>query len=498
MWKLKLCILLIVLFSVSKRIHCEDHGYFWHITDTHVDQNYSRTGNVKDMCHEDANPTQNNVSDNGLYGNFYCDAPQYLVNVTIAAMKEIHSNPDFIIWTGDNLPHTDDFYSDWDVIFEAIKNTTELLTTTFPNIPIIPCIGNHDTFPPNILPNDNTSSNIYKGYLDKAGWKDLVNESEWSNFLAGGYFSQLVKPGLRIISVNTILWYIPNNLTSDVPDPGNQFQWLEAVLKNSSSSLEKVYIIGHVPPGYYNRGGETSPTMHHQHAEAFTKILLKYLPIIAGQFYGHIHLDMFQIFQYNTGTFKGSSLLAPSVTPWHTNTDNNITLPVNPSVRLIHFSHIDSKLLDYDQYYLNLTKANSMKKVSEDLKNLYELLYTFTNFYGVPDLSTASLVKVYEDLKQNQTAYDLFFTFLTVGKKSVDCDSDCQVAQLCSMSCITDSEYNMCFRSSSYVVKPKLNSVVLFLCVALMITVTVMAAFYLYNKVWRSSSRHEYTRFSSI
>ncbi|GFX31430.1 acid sphingomyelinase-like phosphodiesterase 3b [Trichonephila clavipes] len=439
--------------KISKRIHCEDHGYFWHITDTHVDQNYSRTGNVKDMCHEDANPTQNNIgSDNGLYGNFYCDAPQYLVNATIAAMKEIHSNPDFIIWTGDNLPHTDDFYSNWD------------------------------------------------GYLDKAGWKDLVNESEWSNFLAGGYFSQLVKPGLRIISVNTILWYIPNNLTSDVPDPGNQFQWLEAILKNSSSSLEKVYIIGHVPPGYYNRaykGGETSPTMHHQHAEAFTKILLKYSPIIAGQFYGHVHLDMFQIFQYDTGTFKGSSILAPSVTPWHTNKDNNITLPVNPSVRLIHFSHIDSKLLDYDQYYLNLTKANSMKKVSEDPKNLYELLYTFTNFYGVPDLSTESLVKVYEELKQNQTAYDLFFTFLTVGEKSVDCDSDCQVAQLCSMSCITDSEYNMCFRNSSYVVKPKLNSGLLFLCVP-MITVTITAAFYLYNKLWRSSSRVDYTRFSSI
>ncbi|GFR28023.1 acid sphingomyelinase-like phosphodiesterase 3b, partial [Trichonephila clavata] len=286
-----------------------------------------------------------------------------------------------------------------------------------------------------------------------------------------GYFSRLVKPGLRIISVNTILWYIPNNLTSDVPDPGNQFQWLEAVLKNSSQSLEKVYIIGHVPPGYYNRaykGGETSPTMHHQHAESFTKILLKYSPIITGQFYGHVHLDMFQIFQYDTGTFKGSSILAPSVTPWHTNKDNNITLPVNPS------------------------------KVSEDPKNLYELLYTFTNFYGVPDLSTESLVKVYEELKQNETAFDLFFTFLTVGKKSVDCDNDCQVAQLCSMSCITDSEYNMCFRSSSYVVKPKLNSVVLYFCVALMITVTIMVAFYMYKKIFSSSSRNEYTRFSSI
>ncbi|GFS93572.1 acid sphingomyelinase-like phosphodiesterase 3a, partial [Nephila pilipes] len=180
-----------------------------------------------------------------------------------------------------------------------------------------------------------------------------------------GYFSHLVKPGLRIISINTILWYSPNNLTSDIPDPGNQFQWLEEVLKNSSRSSEKVYIVGHVPPGYYNRvfkGQKSSPTFHPQHAKMFTKLLLKYASIIAGQLYGHFHLDMFQVFQYDTGTFKGSSILASSITPWHENKDNNISIPVNPSVRLMHYSNKDSMLLDYDQYYLNLTKANSIKE----------------------------------------------------------------------------------------------------------------------------------------
>ncbi|GFU23824.1 acid sphingomyelinase-like phosphodiesterase 3b [Nephila pilipes] len=99
MWAIKFCIILYTFFSSLETIHCDDRGYFWHITDTHVDQNYSRTGNVNDMCHDDS--IQNShVLDNGLYGNFRCDAPQYLVNVTIAAMKEIHSNPDFIIWTG--------------------------------------------------------------------------------------------------------------------------------------------------------------------------------------------------------------------------------------------------------------------------------------------------------------------------------------------------------------------------------------------------------------
>ncbi|GBM41306.1 Acid sphingomyelinase-like phosphodiesterase 3b, partial [Araneus ventricosus] len=161
-------------------------GYFWHITDTHVDQNYSRTGNAQNMCHEDLNISEskaNNVSDNGLYGNYLCDSPQYLINATVLSMKYIQSTPDFIIWTGDNLAHIEDLDVGWDITLESIRNTTLLLTSTFPNVPILPSIGNHDSFPPNILPTDNTTSNIYKGYLEKGRWKDLINESEWSTFV---------------------------------------------------------------------------------------------------------------------------------------------------------------------------------------------------------------------------------------------------------------------------------------------------------------------------
>ncbi|GFU23825.1 hypothetical protein NPIL_575341 [Nephila pilipes] len=51
-----------------------------------------------------------------------------------------------------------------------------------------------------------------------------------------------------------------------------------------------------------------------------------------------------------------------------------------------------SSLTDYD------TKLRDLPTVHFDPKNLYELLYTFTNIYGVPDLSTESLVQVYEGI----------------------------------------------------------------------------------------------------
>ncbi|XP_055937861.1 acid sphingomyelinase-like phosphodiesterase 3b [Argiope bruennichi] len=501
----------LIFFSGFWTVWCDDIGYFWHITDTHVDQNYSRTGNVQNLCHEDLNSLQskaNSILDNGLYGNFLCDSPQYLINATILSMKQIHPTPDFIIWTGDNLPHTEKFDPGWDITFEAIRNTTLLLSSTFPNVLILPSIGNHDSFPPNILPADNTSNNIYKGYLEKGRWKDLINESEWSTFVKGGYYSHLVKPGLRIISLNTILWYEPNNLTAKISDPANQFQWLEGILKNSSKLSEKVYIIGHVPPGFYNRGfpgQKCGPTFHLPHLESYLKILLNYSQVIVGQLYGHLHVDMFQVYQYNTGVFKGSSLLASSVTPWHSNKQDNVSIPVNPSVRLIHYSRTDARLLEFDQYYLNLTKANNMSETPKENTNVYELLYSFAKFYGVPDLSTESLVQVYETLKRNKTVFDSFFTFLSAAERTVDCDSDCEVAQLCSISCSSNQEYDMCFKSSDYnysttPIPPHKSkeSVIIYVSICLVTFGFILLLFIVIKKFWISSGRSEYSQFSSI
>ncbi|GBN10271.1 Acid sphingomyelinase-like phosphodiesterase 3b [Araneus ventricosus] len=325
----------------------------------------------------------------------------------------------------------------------------------------------------------------------------------------GGYYSHLVKPGLRIISLNTILWYEPNNLTAKLTDPGNQFQWLDGILKNSSKFSEKVYIIGHVPPGFYNRGlpgQKCGPTFHLPHLESYLNILHKYSPVISGQLYGHLHVDMFQVYQYNTGVFKGSSLLASSVTPWHSNKNDNVSIPVNPSVRLIHYSRTDARLLEFDQYYLNLTKANNITKMPEEKMNVYELLYSFAKFYGVPDLSTESLVQVYEILKRNKTVFDSFFTFLSAGERTVDCDSACKVTQICSVSCSSSQEYDMCFKSSDYNCSTTPNppphtskdSVIIYVSICFVTVAIILLLLIVVRKFWISSGRSEYSRFTSI
>ncbi|XP_035230126.1 acid sphingomyelinase-like phosphodiesterase 3a [Stegodyphus dumicola] len=125
-----------------------------------------------------------------------------------------------------------------------------------------------------------------------------------------------------------------------------------------------------------------------------------------------------------------------------------MSLPVNPSIRLLQYYQNNGILKDFNQFYLNLTKANDLNKTAKGQNNLYELLYSFAKFYGVQDLSTESLVKVYTRLKTDQNLYTSFFNFLTAGKESVTCDNYCKIAQLCSIACTSSEQYTFCMKNS--------------------------------------------------
>lgn len=58
----------------------------------------------------------------------------------------------------------------------------------------------------------------------------------------GGFYTQKVSnnPKLRIISLNTNLYYGPNSVTLNQTDPANQFEWLENTLNISQQNKEKV------------------------------------------------------------------------------------------------------------------------------------------------------------------------------------------------------------------------------------------------------------------
>ena len=60
-------------------------------------------------------------------------------------------------------------------------------------------------------------------------------------------------PNLTLISLNTNLWYKSNLYTSDMADPGEMLAWLDSVLASVEERNATAWIIGHIPPGKFER-----------------------------------------------------------------------------------------------------------------------------------------------------------------------------------------------------------------------------------------------------
>lgn len=434
-------------------------GYFWQVSDIHWDTKYSQKGDPLDMCH--LSPKDLGDQNNGPYGNFRCDSPWKLVKSAIAAMSEIHAKPDFIFWTGDNVPHVDNPEPDWTEVHSLLKNITQQLTKKFPGVPIYPVLGNHDSSPSNNLPPKNKT--LYKEYLSRNDWQLLLPNTTWATFITGGFYSCLLQPKLRLIALNTILWYLSNPLVANLTngDPGGHFKWLEEELNKASLNSEKVYIVGHIPPGAYTRGffPETGPNFFYfpSFNKRFIHIVNTYHDVIVGQFFGHLHLDSFMLFSDNE-TVVNSLFLGPSVTPWY-EPNKELYSPVNPAIRLYKYNRTSGTILDYNEYFLNLTKANNHQD-QDDVEQphdspsgkldtpqgmlSWELLYTFTEAYNLSDVSTSSLAQLYDKLVSSVDTFQQYFEFSTVKKVIFPCNSICRQFHLCSIANVDFGYYNTC------------------------------------------------------
>jgi len=85
---------------------------------------------------------------------------------------------------------------------------------------------------------------------------------------------------------------------------------------------------------------------------------------------------------------------APSVTPWKPKSG----VSHNPGIRLVKYDRETGRMLDYDQYFINLTESNDWTKRRD-----FTVLYTFTSAYGVPDMSPSSVRQAFARMESQQS-----------------------------------------------------------------------------------------------
>ncbi|KAI9282625.1 Metallo-dependent phosphatase-like protein [Sporodiniella umbellata] len=399
-------------------------GYFLHITDVHMDEDYKENATFKSACHKSA--AAHHLS--GKWGSpgKKCDAPISLAEQTLKWIsKEWVDKLDFVLWTGDNAKH------DWDkklkrrkkTIFESNQRMTDMMLGTFKNIPVIPSFGNNDVYPHNQMSDKDTDLLDFYTSL----WKHWIPADQRATFRQGGYFT-LRLPQLHIISLNTMFFFKRNKAVDSCKHPKSpafkQLVWFEKQLKMAQSDHAKVYVIGHVPP--------SSRDYKSACLTQYMQVISRYTKVVEGHFFAHLNMDHFLIYdtknegdlvinknvdaysdwlytmyQSLTQTQSESSWLVVQVSP--------SVLPVYyPTFRIYQYEINDNhpKLLGYSQYYSNLTYWNDYDHLE------YELEYTTKDQYHMEDLSAESYFSLAKAMVNQNDLWSLYREHMVIKTKN--------------------------------------------------------------------------------
>lgn len=416
------------------------HHSFFHITDIHYDPlSNPEKYNASTFCRSDFDFDYDKFRDHlkhdlrdevwstpGDFGRYGCDTNQNLLSSVLSAMSLVNAKPDFIIFTGDAAAHA---LSDQSDQLQAIGHVANSLQNTFPGTTIIPAIGNNDVYPDYTVSCDDPNlSRLYAAY------EKFIPFNQSLSFFKMGSFTVSPQTGLRVVSINTVLYSTKNSPGLGV-DPCGQFAWLRGVLTESRSGGEKVYIIGHIVPGLDPDLFE--PMWYPDYSDQFVQIILDYSDIIYGSFFGHMHRDEFRILatsqasKNGKGTALNASLLAaPSVSPIYDN---------NPSFRQYYYNSTFD-ITDYDQYYTDLFMSNMVGVTN------WTIEYSFGNSYKVNSVSTVALVDVFARLKNDPILFSQWYD------RRVGQYVDSKQTALCVLNSHDVSTFNACIAAGAGIV----------------------------------------------
>ncbi|RXG56367.1 Sphingomyelin phosphodiesterase [Armadillidium vulgare] len=323
-----------------------------HLADTHFDPKYSPGANITCdqmyLCCREGSGTPEDPNDGaGFWGSMgNCDIPRWSLEALYQYISDNNPDIDFIIWTGDIVPHNS-WSTSREYNLDVINEMADLVSSYFPGIPVFPAVGNHEANPANLFP----QPYITDPDFDISWLYDELNEI-WQRWLPsdvaksvayGAFYSTQIRPGLRIASVNTQYCYI------------NQF--------DAEDKGDFVYIIGHIPAGSFD--------CNYAWSHEFNKN------------YFQLYFD-----PQNSSRVYEIAYIAQSQTTF---------VDLNPGFKIYtiegDFNGTRYRVIDHENWYLDLEQSNSINDSLPDLspRSWLDLVYRmnepnstlFSDFYSI-------------------------------------------------------------------------------------------------------------------
>ncbi|KAJ5559987.1 hypothetical protein N7513_002386 [Penicillium frequentans] len=410
-----------------------------HFSDTHVDLAYETGSNYacsKPICCRTYNENDapgNTSSPCGPWGNPRCDPPHRLQESMNDAIADL--NPAFSIYTGDVVPH-DVWLNDKSEVLENFNATYGAMEKSLGQF--YAALGNHDSAPLNLFPSSKVPSSynpqwaydaLAANWISLTGLPSIESADEY-----GSYSVLHPNSNLRIISYNSIFYYKYNFFAYTEPmeyDPNGQLKWLIDELQAAETASERVWLISHIPYGNSDH--------FHDHSHYFDQIVQRYDATIAALFFGHTHLDEFQISysDYNNRTWDTATAMgyiAPSMTP----------TSGPPSFRVYDIDPVTFGVLDFTQYIADI---NAPEQTSPEWVPYYSAKEAYGSKLASPvtdpsaELSPAFWHNVTVAMENDPTVFGDFWARRTRGYKVPSCTGDCISGEICALRG-ADAQYN--------------------------------------------------------
>ncbi len=327
----------------------------------------------------------------------YMDANYGVLKSAIANMKKRLPHPAFITIAGDFIWHGAK-PADSILKRKSVQFIAGLFKQSFPDTPIIPAMGNNDTYGDDYVLQDGHFLNDFAN-----AWQPNLPKSSADSLKIHGYYAYTTN-SLKLIAINSALL---NN--------GSHYQQAIAMLKWLQSNLadpgvKNVWIVMHIPPGInvYNGANFWNPG----YTKTFINTVVKYAPKVKFCIASHTHFNDFRVF-YNIEKKPVAFMrIMPSICSNHGN---------NPSFDITEFDSVTGNIIHETNYYLDIAAITKAKSVTEaDWNDTISLPAAFK----LDKISALDLSKFMDKVKANQSflqegAYSRFYTVGTPIDSSI-------------------------------------------------------------------------------
>jgi sphingomyelin phosphodiesterase acid-like 3 len=343
------------------------------------------------------------------------DTPYRLLKSSLDAIKLQAAQARFVTISGDLLAHefscrftattANTSPADYAAFVDKTLRFLMLqLKATLPGIPIYIAMGNNDSDCGDYRMDLNDRFFASTASIVALGLPPSPDRSQAIHDFAavGSYAVTLPSPILntRLLVIDDLVYSRKYTDCNSKPSPAAiaaQQIWLQGQLASARKQHQRVWIMGHIPPGIdiyssYSKMKnpcDTNKAVMFLSSEQFTNLLLTYSDTIKLGIFAHTHMDELRLYHPEPSTAASKSFpikMVASISP----VDGNL-----PSFTLATINPRTATLTDYQ-----LIAASNFIGID----TTWSSLYTYSTAFHQPDLSAASLQNLLAKFQADPTA----------------------------------------------------------------------------------------------